>query len=374
MTLAIGPGDVGAAVRDVQSRLVRWAARQDTGDGAADLEHLVVDGHFGTATRGAIRRFQRHRGLPADGLIDDESWRALVEAGYALGDRLLWHSRTMMRGDDVLELQHQLNRLGFDAGPEDGLFGPLARRAVTEFQRDLGLTEDGVAGPLTLAALSRLLRDFQSGGIGVREREREGMRRLAARGLHGARLLVDPGGGPDGGGGLTAAGEPVHALTWALCSRLAAHLAALGVAAQLTRGPSTTPTGSERARLANRLDVDIVLSVDIPTDAAAGARGCASHYFGTARFVSESGRELAELVQDAMVAAGHGPDCRTHQTTWGILRETKMTAVMVEPGFACSPVDAARLADPAAQTRLVRALAGALQAFVSEQAHSGARG
>ena len=227
MTLAIGPGDVGAAVRDVQSRLVRWALRQGPED--ADLAQLVVDGDFGEATHEAVRRFQRQRGLPADGTVGEDTWRALVEAGYALGDRLLWHSRTMMRGDDVLELQHQLNRLGFDAGPEDGLFGPLARHAVTEFQRDAGLSEDGVAGPRTLAALSRLVRDFQSGGIGVRVREQEGLRRLIARGFHGARLLVDPAGGPDDGDGDTVSGAAVHALTWALGSRLAAELAAAGV-------------------------------------------------------------------------------------------------------------------------------------------------
>src|SRR3712207_6890176 len=36
----------------------------------------------------------------------------------------LFRSR-MMRGDDVRELQHRLNQLGFDAGAEDGIFGPL---------------------------------------------------------------------------------------------------------------------------------------------------------------------------------------------------------------------------------------------------------
>ena len=248
------------------------------------------------------------------------------------------------------------------------MFGPLARQAVTEFQRDAGLTEDGVAGPRTLVTSSpRLVRDFQSGGIGVRVREQEGLRRLIARGFHGARLLVDPAGGPDDGEGDTASGGAVHALTWALGSRLAAELAAAGVQTQLSRGPGTTPTSSERARLANRLDVDIVVTLAVAADRTPGASGSATYYFGSARFTSESGRELAELVQDAVVAAGHGPDCRTHPTTGGVVRETKMTAVLLEAGFAGSEPDCTRLEDSSSQGVLVRAVAGAIRHFVERR-------
>src|SRR3712207_9348100 len=97
----------------------------------------------------------------------------------------LFRSR-MMRGDDVRELKHRLNQLGFDAGAEDGIFGPLARAAVEEFQRNTGLVVDGVAGPQTLAALRRLLRGHQSGGLAVRAREREWLRGLRGRTLSGA--------------------------------------------------------------------------------------------------------------------------------------------------------------------------------------------
>ena len=243
----------------------------------------------------------------------------------------------MMRGDDVLELQHELNRLGFDAGPEDGLFGPLARQAVTEFQRDAGLTEDGVAGPRTLAALSRLVRDFQSGGIGVRVREQEGLRRLIARGFHGARLLVDPAGGPDDGEGDTASGGAVHALTWALGSRLAAELAAAGVQSQLSRGPGTTPTSSERARLANRLDVDIVVSL---------ARGRGPHARGQRqrdvllRFAAvhapRRGASWPSSSRTRSSPPATDPIAGPMPPPAGVVRETKMTAVLLEAGFAGS--------------------------------------
>ena len=60
----------------------------------------------------------------------------------------------MLRGDDVSELQRRLNALGFDAGREDGIFGPDTETALRRFQRERGLEQpDGVCGPATIAAL-----------------------------------------------------------------------------------------------------------------------------------------------------------------------------------------------------------------------------
>jgi peptidoglycan hydrolase-like protein with peptidoglycan-binding domain len=55
----------------------------------------------------------------------------------------------------VRELQRRLNRLGYRAGPVDGLFGPRTERATRRFQRRHGLRVDAIAGPRTLTALRR---------------------------------------------------------------------------------------------------------------------------------------------------------------------------------------------------------------------------
>lgn len=345
-------GDSGPAVIDVQQRLSRALA-----------EPLEVDGRFGDATYEAVRRFQRQRHLPADGIVGPETWRSLVESGHVLGGRLLWHSRRMMRGDDVRELQHRLNQLGFDAGNEDGIFGPLARAAVEDFQRNTGLPVDGVAGPQTLAALRRLLRTHQSGGIGIRARQRERLRRLTGRTLVGARILVDPSHGPADPGHTGPSGTTEAEVSWEIAARLQARLAARGAVVVLSRGPASTPTGSERARLANEQGVDIALSVGVNALDNPAACGSSTYYYGAPHFVSEGGYRLATLVQDQVAAAGWTPDCRVNPMTWSILRETRMPAVVVEPGFITSRRDEQRLVDPVWQDRLAEAMLDAVSRF-----------
>ena len=152
----------------------------------------VEAGAYGDSTAAAVRAFQTARGLRVDGICGRQTWSGLVEAGYRLGDRLLYHRTPMLRGDDVLDLQEKLNALGFDAGRGDGIFGPHTADALREFQRNVGAVIDGICGPESIAALERLSR-FAGGSVAsVREKEalRDGALRLAGRRVY---LAVEPG-------------------------------------------------------------------------------------------------------------------------------------------------------------------------------------
>ena len=89
-------GDEGNAIRDIQDRLAALGF-ESPGDGR---------GSFGNSTREAVFGFQKAKGLDADGIVGPDTWRSLYEAGYRLGDRLLYVRRPMIRGEDVSEL-HQ---------------------------------------------------------------------------------------------------------------------------------------------------------------------------------------------------------------------------------------------------------------------------
>ncbi|MYG92051.1 MAG: peptidoglycan-binding protein, partial [Acidimicrobiia bacterium] len=155
-------GNSGEGVREIQERL------SALGHGC-DRDR---PGEFGEATLAAVKAFQRTRSLPATGVVGQESWRALYEAGYRLGDRLLFLRRPMLRGDDVAELQSRLDALGFDTGKPDGIFGPQTERGLRDFQFNRGLAIDGISGPEVITELRLVARgEMRAGRVTLRERE-----------------------------------------------------------------------------------------------------------------------------------------------------------------------------------------------------------
>lgn len=66
------------------------------------------------------------------------------------------------RGSEVKELQLTLQRLGYNPGTADGIFGVKAMQAVIQFQRDNKLTPDGIVGPITWQALQSKDQRYQT--------------------------------------------------------------------------------------------------------------------------------------------------------------------------------------------------------------------
>ena len=282
-------GDRGDAVRDLQQRLVAVGAR------------IVIHGRFDTGTERAVRAFQEQRGLRVDGICGPETWGALIESGFAPGDRLLYLCQPMLRGDDVVALQHRLNALGFDAGREDGILGPETEAAIGAFQRDAGLATDKVCGPSTLGALGRL--GSLAGGSVATVREREALRRRPPRHLEGLRVFVA------GDLGLAA-----------LTSAVATDLRRSGTVVLDTSGEDP----SFVAATANRFEAEAFVA--LTTGAEPGAR-CA--FFANNTFRSEGGHYLADQLTAALrtvLPAVDEPIGRTYR----LLRETRMAAVVCE--------------------------------------------
>lgn len=85
-----------------------------------------------------------------DKYFDYGDIKPIEEDPVELGDRTL---RKGDKGEDVRELQEQLNALGHDCGAADGIYGAKTVAGVKSFQRERGLTADGIAGKQTYAAL-----------------------------------------------------------------------------------------------------------------------------------------------------------------------------------------------------------------------------
>ncbi|MFP4311046.1 MAG: N-acetylmuramoyl-L-alanine amidase [Nitriliruptoraceae bacterium] len=345
-------GSTGPEVEDVERRLEALGYACG-GDPAV----------FDRDTEACVRAFQQQRGLVADGIIGPETWQALIGAAYRLGDRLLYPTRPMLRGDDVRDLQRRLNRLGFDSGYDDGLYGQQTVGAVREFQLNAGLLQDGIAGPATIAHLRRLHRAHQEAPVAA-VREREALRRPPRRTVAGTRLMVDPGHSVDDPGRTSPDGVPEHEVTWAIALALEGRLAALGAHVVLSRGPTTSPTPSERAEQANVEDVELIVSIHANGVDSPHGRGAAAYHFGTDVQISDRGQRLAHLCLDAVLAATGTVDCRVHPSTLAIVRESRAPAAIIEPGFLTHPEEGRSLTDPQVQQRLGAALTEAVVTFL----------
>ena len=289
MPAALRQGDRGEAVRDLHQRLV--GAGHDT---SAD-----EPGGFGAATERSVRAFQEERGLRVDGVVGRQTWSALVESGYSLGDRLLYLRRPMVRGDDVADLQHRLNALGFDAGREDGILGGDTHAAVVEFQTAVGLAGDAICGATTIAALDRVGSFAAGSAAGLRERLRSGPPRLAGRRVY---VAATP--------GFTALGEQV--------SR---GLLEAGATTVLdTSGDEDSFVAGE----ANRFAADLFLALR-----TGDAPACRCSYFASARFQSDVGRAVANSVHVAL-ASVLPTEAEVCGKAYAVLRETRMPAVVCE--------------------------------------------
>lgn len=252
-------------------------------------------------TSGSLRErilaFQVSRALPITGECDSHTWKTLLEAGFRLGDRLLYIRSPFMRGEDVATLQSKLGSLGFDAGRVDGIFGPDTSKALKDFQRNTGLPVDGICGPTTVDELLRVFGRSETNIHSIREME---FIRTQTRSLSDMSISIIH------QGYLDAAAE-----------LLRSSLAHKGARAQVIMHPDA----STLAALSNAQKADVCIHIEEQPSKAE------IRYYKGFSYTSSSGQILATLIAKHMKA----PNCDLHVDVAGlnvpVLRETKMTAV-----------------------------------------------
>ncbi|BAB05014.1 peptidoglycan-binding protein [Halalkalibacterium halodurans] len=147
----IGTGSRGEQVVKVQQRL------NSLGYNAG-----VADGIFGQGTRQAVINFQSDYFLSPDGIVGELTWNALFN-GVSQGISAPYPGfllRVGSRGEEVKIVQNQLNRLGFNVGTADGIFGSGTEQGVKDFQTSRNLQVDGIVGQETW---NRLMSSSSSG-------------------------------------------------------------------------------------------------------------------------------------------------------------------------------------------------------------------
>ena len=115
------------------------------------------DGHFGSKTKTALKKFQKDRKLPETGVADSATWKAINKSSSGIQAGV--GAKTSAQ---VKQLQQALIGLGFLSGKADGSYGSKTREAVRSFQKAYGLGADGSAGPDTMTALKNAVVAIQN--------------------------------------------------------------------------------------------------------------------------------------------------------------------------------------------------------------------
>ena len=288
-------GDEGTAVRDIQDRLASLGFPTGGDDRSS----------FGDETKAAVSSFQKAKGLDADGIVGPDTWRSLYEAGYRLGDRLMFMRRPMMRGEDIAELQSRLNSLGFESGKTDGIFGPETQSAVVDFQHNRNLAEDGRVGPEVITELHLVTRgELKEGRHAVRERE--WLRSLPPT-VAGTRIFLDAG-----------CRDPQEARqAWEAASAAALAIQEAGGLPMMSRSQDTTIPERVRAHRANRMGSGLIVAFRVSADQENSV-----FYFASEHSSSAAGEQLALAISEA---TGGRVEGRAN----ALLKETRAPAAVV---------------------------------------------
>ncbi len=172
-TLSLGDRNTGVSL--LQYYLDYLSTYYDT------IPPLTVDGDFGEATRNAVYAAQATFHLPVDGVVGEDTWRAIVDAYYGIVRRIpvqFTEGNTIPFGGTVLRqgsesesvrvLQEYLDFIA-DYFPEipgvtpTGYFGPQTKAAVEAFQTVVGLPVSGFVNAVTWGAVTDLYSDLYIG-------------------------------------------------------------------------------------------------------------------------------------------------------------------------------------------------------------------
>ena len=133
----LSQGKTGAAVTSLQQRLRQLG-----------YFNANATGIFGKITKDAVIAFQRNYRLPANGIVNRQTWDTLMGSSPT-------PARSSLSNQQVRELQVRLRQLGYFKTNPTGNIGPMTREAVMAFQRNYRLPVDGIANAQVLDSVRR---------------------------------------------------------------------------------------------------------------------------------------------------------------------------------------------------------------------------
>jgi N-acetylmuramoyl-L-alanine amidase len=150
-------------------------------------------------------------------------------------------------------------------------------------------------------------------------------------------ITIDPGHGGDETGDVTASGVNEKDINLMVALELTRALEGLGSKVVLTREGDETAALYDRPALANAADADIFISIHHNFLPNGDAQAAAAYFFCRQGYFSEAGSLLAQHIVDNLSRELSVPAIPALGRNYAVLRETSMTAVLVEPSFINGP-------------------------------------
>lgn len=185
----------GLSLSDVTQQFPEDLREGDSGIGINALQYYLsylsefystvssvdIDGIFGPATLSSVVSAQSTFGLVPDGIVGEETWRAVYNAyigivstiplKYTDGNTVPFPGvflRIGTESDEVRLLQEYLNFISgyvteIPSVSPTGYFGPRTQDAVVAFQNYYGIPATGVVGPVAWGGITSLYSDLYIG-------------------------------------------------------------------------------------------------------------------------------------------------------------------------------------------------------------------
>ena len=168
-------------------------------------------------------------------------------------------------------------------------------------------------------------------------------------------IMIDPGHGGSDPGAVGIGGLREKDIVLPVSQQVAQILEQNGVSAIMTRTDDRTVELEPRTQMANRLGATLFVSIHANAAYRREASGIETFYY-------QSGYQLAQYIQNSMLANFNMPNRGVKQARFYVLRNTSMPSALVELGFVTNDYDASILADPSQRSRMAQAIAqGILQ-------------
>lgn len=175
---------------------------------------------------------------------------------------------------------------------------------------------------------------------------------LVSSPVQGRYIGVDAGHGGSEPGSVSPSGLKEKDINLDIARRVKTGLEAAGAKVFMMRQDDSFIDFRDRPEIANKENVEILVSIHANSFADSSKRGTEVYYYKD----GHGGQELAKALHKALLSSLGLPDRGLRTADYNIIRYTKMPAALVEVAYLSNPVEEKLLADPAFREKAAQAI------------------